>query len=367
MNFKFITVFYLCLHTVSLIVTENKKNENYFLKKKMSRRQLPSDIFNSFEYIKQKLPSNLIDSNSIDYIKNHFPNDIFGFNSTDTIQNLLPNDIIEYAKNHLPSDLDGFNSTDFLLNLLPAEFTGSIDELKNELIMLFIEKASQINFLNIFTNYLASLGVNLNIVNPNLVEITFNASQYINISIDDNLIYKNWVYLNKTFSFNVPNEIQFLNLTQCFRSDGKKLMWNQFWIRPIDLYVYSFNLVDYIQLNADLSYNCLFNYSYVSTTLSPINSVVSTSTISQTTISALNFTSSITNNANNITTTAVIPISSLTSSNISYSTQSITTNPTSLEVVNLDLSLNLTFVSDYYNLSLTKSVQLIRNFNLFVS
>ena len=377
MGFKFLTVFCLCFHAVLLSAIGNNMNEKYLKEKKMSKRLSFNDLLgtNLLNDIKQQLPGNLIDSNSIDFIKNQIgsnstdyiknlvPSNLIDSNSIDFIKN-LPSDLIDYAEKHFPSDILSINSTDDIKNLLPSDLTDSIDDLKNQLIMLFIEKASQLNFLNLFTNYLASLGVNIYFVNPNLIEVNVNASQNINIRIDNDSLFDNWVYINKNFSLNVPDYTQLLILTQCFRSDGKQLMWNQYWINPIDLFVYSFNLVDYVQLNAGISYNCLFNYSYVSSTISTISPA---STTISTTTTTLNSTSLTTSSVNNITITTVIPISSVTSTSISYSTKPITTNPTSLRIVNLELSLKLTFVSDYYNLSSSKSSQLIHNFNSFVS
>lgn len=335
MNFKLIAFVCVCVcfHAASALgkMAANEEQKETERNNK-TKRQLPSDFasgISSLGGLTNQIP-----------LPNVIPSSLA--NITNQLENQIPSQLP--SLNDLPSWLG--NISNEIQDQFSNGWPGSLDDLKNQLILLFIEKASSLSFLAVFTNYLAKLDVNLNFVNPNLIDIAVNASQYINISIDNYSLYDNWIYLKKNFMFNVPDDSELLNLTQCFRSDGKQLMWNQYWITPIDAYVYSFNLIDYVQLNANIKYNCLFNYSYVSknTTFMPI--------MSSSTISSMTSNSFMTNFSNStlpsVSTTTVSPVNSS-------------------EIVNLQLSLNLTFVTDYANLSSAKSLQLIQNYNSFVS
>lgn len=188
-----------------------------------------------------------------------------------------------------------------------------IKDLQNKLIELFLENAAKYNFSTLVKNFFISLGLKLDFISPNSIQLNINSTQTIVITLNDNPIYNNWIYLNKNFTFNLPVEFVQLNLTECFRSDGKKLAFSQYWIQPLEYMFFSFSLIDFLDLNLDVSYNCFYNYS---------NNVM-TATMASTTL---------------------IPST----------------------VISMKMSLNLLFTNDYYNLTSDKSIQLINNYTSFV-
>lgn len=208
----------------------------------------------------------------------------------------------------------------FLENLINYE-TFNLEDLQLKLIEFYIQHANSLSFEALIKNYLLSFGLTLDLIDSNLIKINVNSSQVIDIKLDNDLaVFKQWIYINKTFNLKIPPELG-LNLTECFRSDGKKLAFNQYWIQPVDLVYYTINLIDYIQLNADISYNCYFNYSLLNTT----------TTLAPTTAS------------------------------------SQTTSASDLTSVNLKISFNLTYTADFNNLTSSKSLQFISDYTTFLN